>query len=182
MCLHRGQAEVEGLEDQLHEKKVEASFTMKLKEFLAKKGFDPQMGARPMSRLIQDTIRKALAESKNTVAVELLLDVGSEPAAAELHDVVVLTLAADDEVAGNYQPERGVVDPDVALRRGIAGEVHLQAPAGDVLHAGAGDRPGRTETFGMIHHVEGARRLEEAVGVEVDGAVDGVEVLDRRGI
>jgi ATP-dependent Clp protease ATP-binding subunit ClpA len=30
--------------------------------FLAKKGFDPQMGARPMSRLIQDTIRKALAD------------------------------------------------------------------------------------------------------------------------
>ncbi len=50
------------LENQLHEKKVEASFTQKLKEFLAKKGFDPQMGARPMSRLIQDTIRKALAD------------------------------------------------------------------------------------------------------------------------
>ena len=50
------------LEAQLHEKKVEPSFTAKLKEFLAKKGFDPQMGARPMSRLIQDTIRKALAD------------------------------------------------------------------------------------------------------------------------
>jgi len=50
------------LEGQLHEKKVEASFTVALKEFLARKGFDPQMGARPMARLIQDTIRKALAE------------------------------------------------------------------------------------------------------------------------
>jgi ATP-dependent Clp protease ATP-binding subunit ClpA len=50
------------LEAQLHEKKVEPSFTPKLKDFLAKKGFDPQMGARPMSRLIQDTIRKALAD------------------------------------------------------------------------------------------------------------------------
>ncbi|HEY7985646.1 MAG TPA: AAA family ATPase, partial [Methylophilaceae bacterium] len=50
------------LEDQLHEKKVEVSFTTALKEFLAKKGFDPQMGARPMARLIQDTIRKALAD------------------------------------------------------------------------------------------------------------------------
>ena len=47
---------------QLHEKKVEPSFTPALKEFLAKKGFDPQMGARPMARLIQDTIRKALAD------------------------------------------------------------------------------------------------------------------------
>jgi ATP-dependent Clp protease ATP-binding subunit ClpA len=50
------------LEDQLHEKKVEVSFTSALKEFLAKKGFDPQMGARPMARLIQDTIRKVLAD------------------------------------------------------------------------------------------------------------------------
>ncbi|TMH32572.1 MAG: ATP-dependent Clp protease ATP-binding subunit ClpA [Betaproteobacteria bacterium] len=50
------------LEGQLHEKKVEPSFTQALKEYLAKKGFDPQMGARPMARLIQDTIRKALAD------------------------------------------------------------------------------------------------------------------------
>jgi len=50
------------LENQLHEKKVEPTFTPKLKSFLAKKGFDPQMGARPMARLIQDTIRKALAD------------------------------------------------------------------------------------------------------------------------
>jgi ATP-dependent Clp protease ATP-binding subunit ClpA len=50
------------LEAQLHEKKVEASFTAGLKEYLAKKGFDPQMGARPMARLIQDTIRRALAD------------------------------------------------------------------------------------------------------------------------
>jgi len=50
------------LEDQLHEKKVEVSFTQALKDYLAKHGFDPQMGARPMARLIQDTIRRALAD------------------------------------------------------------------------------------------------------------------------
>ncbi|WP_269532682.1 ATP-dependent Clp protease ATP-binding subunit ClpA [Chitinimonas sp. BJYL2] len=50
------------LESQLHEKKVEAHFTDALKAYLAKKGFDPLMGARPMARLIQDTIRKALAD------------------------------------------------------------------------------------------------------------------------
>ena len=50
------------LENQLHDKKVDATFTSDLKDFLAKKGFDPQMGARPMARLIQDTIRKALAD------------------------------------------------------------------------------------------------------------------------
>jgi ATP-dependent Clp protease ATP-binding subunit ClpA len=50
------------LEEQLHEKKVEAVFSEELRKFLAKKGFDPLMGARPMARLIQDMIRKALAD------------------------------------------------------------------------------------------------------------------------
>ncbi|MFZ6814364.1 ATP-dependent Clp protease ATP-binding subunit ClpA [Undibacterium sp. Rencai35W] len=50
------------LEEQLHEKKVEATFTENLRKFLGKKGFDPLMGARPMARLIQDMIRKALAD------------------------------------------------------------------------------------------------------------------------
>ena len=50
------------LEEQLHEKKVEASFSDKLKAYLGKKGFDPLMGARPMARLIQDTIRRGLAD------------------------------------------------------------------------------------------------------------------------
>jgi ATP-dependent Clp protease ATP-binding subunit ClpA len=46
------------LETQLAEKKVEVTFTDKLRKHLAKKGFDPLMGARPMQRLIQDTIRR----------------------------------------------------------------------------------------------------------------------------
>ncbi|OGS93241.1 MAG: ATP-dependent Clp protease ATP-binding subunit ClpA [Gallionellales bacterium GWA2_59_43] len=50
------------LEEQLHEKKVDAVFTDALKDHLAAEGFDPQMGARPMARLIQDTIRSALAD------------------------------------------------------------------------------------------------------------------------
>lgn len=50
------------LEGQLAEKKVEVTFTDALRRHLAKRGFDPLMGARPMQRLIQDTIRKALAD------------------------------------------------------------------------------------------------------------------------
>jgi ATP-dependent Clp protease ATP-binding subunit ClpA len=50
------------LEGQLAEKKVEVTFTDKLRAHLAKKGFDPLMGARPMQRAIQDTIRRALAD------------------------------------------------------------------------------------------------------------------------
>ena len=35
---------------------------MRSRTYLAKNGFDPLMGARPMARLIQDTIRRALAD------------------------------------------------------------------------------------------------------------------------
>jgi len=50
------------LEEQLHEKRVEVIFTDALRAHLGKKGFDPLMGARPMQRLIQDAIRRALAD------------------------------------------------------------------------------------------------------------------------
>jgi ATP-dependent Clp protease ATP-binding subunit ClpA len=50
------------LEQQLTEKKVDVTFTDALRKHLAKRGFDPLMGARPMQRLIQDTIRRALAD------------------------------------------------------------------------------------------------------------------------
>ncbi len=76
------------LEQQLAEKKVEVTFTDALRQHLAKKGFDPLMGARPMQRLIQDTIRRALADEllfgrlvdggRLTVDVETPAD-GGEP-------------------------------------------------------------------------------------------------------
>jgi ATP-dependent Clp protease ATP-binding subunit ClpA len=50
------------LEDQLHEKRVETTFTQRLRDYLAEHGFDPLMGARPMQRLIQDMLRRALAD------------------------------------------------------------------------------------------------------------------------
>lgn len=50
------------LEQQLAEKRVDIHFTDELRRYLAKNGFDPLMGARPMARLIQDTLRKALAD------------------------------------------------------------------------------------------------------------------------
>jgi len=50
------------LEMQLHDKKVELDVTPAARKWLAKKGYDPQMGARPMERLIREQIKKALAE------------------------------------------------------------------------------------------------------------------------
>jgi ATP-dependent Clp protease ATP-binding subunit ClpA len=50
------------LEEQLHEKRVDVIFTDALRAYLARKGFDPLMGARPMQRLIQDSIRRVMAD------------------------------------------------------------------------------------------------------------------------
>ncbi|WP_206001690.1 hypothetical protein, partial [Pseudomonas viridiflava] len=49
---------------------------------LAKEGFDPLMGARPMQRLIQDTIRRALAD---------------EPLFGKLVDGGTVTVDLDDD-------------------------------------------------------------------------------------
>ena len=85
------------LEEQLHEKKVDAVFTDPLRKHLSKKGFDPLMGARPMQRLIQDTIRKALAD-------ELLFGrlVGGGRVTVDLDDAgeVVLTFGESGNATG----------------------------------------------------------------------------------
>ena len=75
------------LEAQLADKKVEVTFTDALRKHLAKKGFDPLMGARPMQRLIQDTIRKALADEllfgRLTEGGRLTVDYSAEAEKAE---------------------------------------------------------------------------------------------------
>lgn len=50
------------LESLLSEKHVALVVDQAAKEWLAEHGYDPKMGARPMSRLIQDKIKKPLAE------------------------------------------------------------------------------------------------------------------------
>lgn len=70
------------LEDQLHDKRVDATFTDALRAHLGKNGFDPLMGARPMQRLIQDTLRRALADEllfgKLVDGGSVLVDVDAE--------------------------------------------------------------------------------------------------------
>lgn len=81
------------LESQLAEKKVEVTFTDALRKYLAKKGFDPLMGARPMQRLIQDTIRRALADE---LLFGRLVDGGR----------LTVDLDADDKPLLDIQPAR----------------------------------------------------------------------------
>jgi ATP-dependent Clp protease ATP-binding subunit ClpA len=51
------------LEAQLTEKQVTISVDEDVKSWLAERGYDPKMGARPMARLIQEKIKKPLAEA-----------------------------------------------------------------------------------------------------------------------
>ena len=50
------------LEEQLALKNVSISVTRTAREWLAEKGFDPKMGARPMRRVIQEQIKRPLAD------------------------------------------------------------------------------------------------------------------------
>lgn len=85
------------LESQLGEKKVEVTFTDALRQYLGKRGFDPLMGARPMQRLIQDTIRRALAD-------ELLF--GSLVDGGRLTVDVVNNAQGEPEVKLDIQPNK----------------------------------------------------------------------------
>jgi len=94
------------LETQLTEKKVDVTFTDKLRKHLAKKGFDPAMGARPMQRLIQDTIRRALADEllfgRLTEGGRLTVDVDDK-------DEVLLDIAPLPKKEGKAKPEEAAV-------------------------------------------------------------------------
>ncbi len=50
------------LEAQLDEKKVTVEVTEEAREWMAENGYDKVMGARPMARLIQDKVKRPLAE------------------------------------------------------------------------------------------------------------------------
>ncbi|MGN0904393.1 MAG: ATP-dependent Clp protease ATP-binding subunit ClpA [Alphaproteobacteria bacterium] len=50
------------LETQLAEKKIELETTFSAREWIIKKGYDDKNGARPLARLIQEHIKKPLAE------------------------------------------------------------------------------------------------------------------------
>ena len=80
------------LEAQLHEKGVTLSATPVARDWLAQHGFDPLMGARPMARVLQDKIKRPLADELlfgklvkggrvgvDVVDGEIVLDVQSEP-------------------------------------------------------------------------------------------------------
>ncbi len=48
--------------DQLKTKEVQLTVTKAAKDVMAEKGFDKEMGARPMKRVIQDLVKKPVAK------------------------------------------------------------------------------------------------------------------------
>jgi ATP-dependent Clp protease ATP-binding subunit ClpA len=50
------------LEEQLADRKVQIELSDSARDWLAKRGYEPSFGARPLGRLIQDRIKKPLAE------------------------------------------------------------------------------------------------------------------------
>jgi ATP-dependent Clp protease ATP-binding subunit ClpA len=118
------------LEAQLHEKKVEAVFTTALKEHLAAKGFDPLMGARPMARLIQDTIRASLAD-------ELLFGrlANGGHVTVDLDEDKKVKLIFEEEPRSSPEPARrppGHVAVDMAVRPPQQGQ-HMSFKTPDLL-------------------------------------------------
>ncbi|SHE34196.1 ATP-dependent Clp protease ATP-binding subunit ClpA [Thermomonas hydrothermalis] len=80
------------LETQLHDKKVSLTASPAAREWLGQHGFDPLMGARPMARLIQERIKRPLADellfgklvnggrvALDAIDGELVLEVQAEP-------------------------------------------------------------------------------------------------------
>jgi ATP-dependent Clp protease ATP-binding subunit ClpA len=90
------------LETQLDQKKVDVTFTDALRKHLGKKGFDPLMGARPMQRLIQDTIRKALADE---LLFGKLVDGGIVTVDVDAEDKIALDIQSLPKKEGKSKPE-----------------------------------------------------------------------------
>ena len=84
------------LESQLDNKKVTLEVDQDARTWLAKHGYDPQMGARPMSRLIREKMRKALAE-------ELLfgrLTHGGHVVVTVRDDDIAIDIEVEEKIAG----------------------------------------------------------------------------------
>jgi ATP-dependent Clp protease ATP-binding subunit ClpA len=70
------------LEAQLAQKDVSITVSTTAREWLAEEGFDPQMGARPMKRVIQERIKRRLADDllfgELTAGGEVVVDIAED--------------------------------------------------------------------------------------------------------
>ena len=83
------------LEALLHEKHVVLSVTPEARQWLAENGFDVQMGARPMARLIEDKIKRPMGDE---LLFGALLNGGRASVAVEMDQLVVRALAETERL------------------------------------------------------------------------------------
>jgi len=78
------------LEEQLADRSVTIELTPEARKWLAERGYDPKFGARPLARLIQEQVKKPLAEE---LLFGKLVKGGT----------VQVRVSKDDELAFSYQ-------------------------------------------------------------------------------
>jgi ATP-dependent Clp protease ATP-binding subunit ClpA len=78
--------EVALLADMLAEKQVRLELDESARDWLAEHGYDPQMGARPMARLVEQKLKKPLAEA---MVFGSLTEGGTATAEAKDGDIVL---------------------------------------------------------------------------------------------
>lgn len=83
------------LQSQLDDKKVFLEVTDEARTWLAQNGYDPKMGARPMDRLIQEKLKKPLAEE---VLFGELTQGGGTVIVSVKDDALSLTIKADEMI------------------------------------------------------------------------------------
>ena len=83
------------LQGQLDDKKVFLEVTDEARTWLAQNGYDPKMGARPMDRLIQEKLKKPLAEE---VLFGQLTQGGGTVLVTVKDDALSLTIKTDEMV------------------------------------------------------------------------------------
>ena len=80
--------------DQLKEKNIELEISQTAKELLAEKGYDPNFGARPLRRVIQDEIEDMLSEEllggRMSAGDTVLVDVADDKFVARIGEVAAL--------------------------------------------------------------------------------------------
>ena len=144
------------LQAQLDDKKVLLDVDQEARLWLAEQGYDDKMGARPMQRLIQEKIKRALAE-------DLLfgdLSEGGGTVRVRVRDgELALEVPRRHAHAAGLRRESGLPEGDAAFAEVVRGEFHLHFIAGEnadvVLAHFPGDVSGNHVTVIEFHAEHG---------------------------
>ncbi len=128
---------VDELQTQLEARKVEIDLTDAAISFLAKKGFDPLMGARPLGRVIKEMIKQPISEEILFGALEHggLASVDAE--GKEKEEKLIFSYESkepepEDHESDSKEEEAHEADDDLSKDKPISKEQSIETPEGDV--------------------------------------------------